>query len=373
MKIAVIADQAIWTRALRYKTLMVCAQWPGFARSAVDPLFSLEVDLAELQAVAKTPVTSRFAWWCAAIDADPDATPMVFSRARPSGALDAAGFMMLREADGGTTRWLTGGRPGSDDAWEIAARSARAKRDLAEELADEFGTWERPWRLQLTAVREVDAGLDVLVGHLPNARLLPSPAVPRVRFHTDASAPALLRTSVREGLVRSARRIARDGLCEELRFERRRIPLLAMQADLEEAHRARDHDAGRRSDLDDEASCRFWHSVYRYHAVRDELEVATLHLDGHLAAYVIAFVDTPVYRVFDGRFVPSWRRYSPGRRLEAAVLERAFRDASVHELDWMSSIAPDRLIAANGAEPRWTLVAGSDAALLTDLELAAAG
>ena len=88
-------------------------------------------------------------------------------------------------------------------------------------------------------------------------------------------------------------------------------------------HLARDHDAGRVSDLDDGAGVAFWRSVYDGHAARGELEVATLRLDGHLAAYVVALADSPAYRVFDGRFAPKLAAVLPGRRLEVAVVEHA--------------------------------------------------
>ena len=52
--------------------------------------------------------------------------------------------------------------------------------------------------------------------------------------------------------------------------------------------------------------------MYDGHAARGELEVATLRLDGHLAAYVVALADPPAYRVFDGRFAPSGGRTPPG-------------------------------------------------------------
>jgi Acetyltransferase (GNAT) domain len=119
-------------------------------------------------------------------------------------------------------------------------------------------------------------------------------------------------------------------------------------------HRARDHDAGRVSDLDETAGAVFWRSVFDSHAARGELEVATLRLDGHLAAYVVALVDPPAYRVFDGRFAPAWRQYSPGRRLEAAVVDHA-RHSHFQSLDWMSSIAPEKLVASTWAEPRWAV------------------
>ncbi len=134
--------------------------------------------------------------------------------------------------------------------------------------------------------------------------------------------------------------------------------LVALRDEIEAVHQARDHDAGRVSDLDDSAGLAFWRSVYEGHAARGELEVATLRLDGHLAAYVIALADSPAYRVFDGRFAPKWRLYSPGRRLEAAVVEHA-RRGSYLELDWMSSVAPEKLVASTQADPRWAVTATS--------------
>jgi hypothetical protein len=100
------------------------------------------------------------------------------------------------------------------------------------------------------------------------------------------------------------------------------------------------------------------------HAARGELEVATLRLDGQLAAYVVALTDGPAYRVFDGRFAPAWRHYSPGRRLEAAVVDHACR-GPYRVLDWMSSVAPEKLVASTHEEPRWAVVAGDAQPVLT--------
>ena len=56
------------------------------------------------------------------------------------------------------------------------------------------------------------------------------------------------------------------------------------------------------------------------------------------------------------RFAPKWRPYSPGRRLEVAVMEHA-RRRSFPELDWMSSVAPEKLVASTQADPRWAVTA----------------
>jgi hypothetical protein len=39
-----------------------------------------------------------------------------------------------------------------------------------------------------------------------------------------------------------------------------------------------------------------------------------------------------------------------------AVMEHA-RRRSFPELDWMSSVAPEKLVASNQADPRWTVTA----------------
>ena len=63
--------------------------------------------------------------------------------------------------------------------------------------------------------------------------------------------------------------------------------------------------------------------------------------------------------MFDGRFAPPWRLYSPGRRLEAAVVEHA-RRGPFGVLDWMSSVAPEKLVASTWADPRWAVTAAGD-------------
>ena len=92
----------------------------------------------------------------------------------------------------------------------------------------------------------------------------------------------------------------------------------------------------------------------------DETEIATLRLDGCLAAYVVSFIDRCTYRVFDGRFDTRWARYSPGRLLETEALARAMTHHGLRHLDWMNSVASDKLIAANSLEPTVHLVARSD-------------
>ena len=90
-----------------------------------------------------------------------------------------------------------------------------------------------------------------------------------------------------------------------------------------------------------------------------EIEIATLRLDGELAAYAVAILDGDTYRIYDGRMSTDWQHYSPGRLVEAAALSRALSDQRFAVLDWMSGIAAEKLLTTNFAESRLRLVATS--------------
>jgi Acetyltransferase (GNAT) domain len=318
--------------------------------SAVCPL---EPALEALHRTAATPVTARLAWWRAAVAADPGAVPLLLALRGHGGTITAATLVALRDEDGDPR--ITSVRPHTDDVWDIGATSAGARQLLLAGLARYAAGLGGRWRLTLTGIR--DAGEATwLARRLPGGRAVPAPPVPGIGLTGDE---VPLAPGIRSGLDRSGHRIRRHALAETIRFEREPGRLRRLRDEIEAVHQARDHDAGRVSDLDDRAGLAFWRSVYDGHAARGELEVATLRLDGHLAAYVVALVDSSAYRVFDGRFAPKWRLYSPGRRLEAAVVEHARRGRFL-ELDWMSSVAPEKLVASTQADPRWAVTAAGD-------------
>ena len=324
----------------------ILSGWPA--------LCPVEPAIETLNQRAGTPVTARLAWWRSAVMAERDTVPVLLALPAPDDTLRAAALVAVREQDG---VWqITSGRPHGDDAWEVAARSADARQTLLTELAGFAANLGRPWQLALTGLRD---GNDAawLARQLPGGHVTPAPPVPGIGFK---GGPVAFGPGIRSGLDRSSQRIRQHALSEEIQFERDPDRLAKLRGEIEDVHLARDHDAGRESDLDDTAGVAIWRSVYDLHAVRGELEVATLRLDGHLAAYVIAFTDRPAYRVFDGRFAPPWRRYSPGRRLEAAVVDRARREGFA-VLDWMTSVAPEKLVASTWAEPRWTVTAAGGA------------
>jgi len=313
----------------------------------------LEPAVDALHRATGTPVTARLAWWHSAAMANRGAVPVLLRRPGPGGTLRAAALVALREHGGG---WqVTSVRPHTDDVWEVAAVSDAARRAVLAELVRFTRELGCSWELALTGLRSGDDAT-WLAGRLPAGRALPTPPVPGIGFTRDE---VRFGPGIQSGLDRSGRRIRQHALSETIRFERDPARLVKLRDEIEAVHRARDHDAGRVSDLDGAAGTAFWRSVYDRHAASGELEVATLRLDGQLAAYVVALIDRPVYRVFDGRFAPSWRQYSPGRRLEAAIVDHA-RRGSFGQLDWMSSVAPEKLVASTWAEPRWTVIAAAD-------------
>ncbi len=105
------------------------------------------------------------------------------------------------------------------------------------------------------------------------------------------------------------------------------------------------------SDLDEPAGRAFWREVIAAHARAGRLRLFLLRIDGEIAAYAVVLTDKHVWRVFDGHLAPRWARYAPGRQVEAAVLDHALDVPQVRELDWMSSVAPEALLAMTDARP----------------------
>jgi hypothetical protein len=99
--------------------------------------------------------------------------------------------------------------------------------------------------------------------------------------------------------------------------------------------------------------------VILQHTMRGEVEIATLLIDGGLAAYVVSLLDGSSYRVYDGRFDSAFAHLAPGRLLESAALERALGDPRYTELDWWSGLSSDKLLTENVSFSREWLSASS--------------
>jgi hypothetical protein len=195
-----------------------------------------------------------------------------------------------------------------------------------------------------------DPTVHAFASALPGAQLLVVEPIPTIQ-RDSPDVRAYLSSNVRRTLRKAKNRIDKDGHSMTVHFTTDATEIGSVIPQLERVHRERDHAHGRPSDLDDDRGRRLWRIRLRELAVANSLELATLRIDGELAAHALGVTDHPSYRVLEGRFVTDWGRYAPGRLLEAHVLKRVLEDELFTTLDWMTSVAPEKLLAANSVDP----------------------
>lgn len=327
-------------------------------------LETLAEPLDDLVLATQGPVTARSAWlrsWAAVHGAFEPWAVVVHDRR--SGALDAAAMLCRRELRGRVDVAPLGF--GRNDRSRLPARDASAAELLADRLAVELSRLGAAWTLRVEQLPTGDPVASALVRRLPVAALVRGGDVPHVR---TAGGPGVvaedhLARGMRKALRKARNRQIADG--QEFSIERQTTPA-AVRASLDEVavvHRQRDRAQGRASDLDTAEGERFWWALLLEHADRGEVEVTTLRSGTELIAYVLAFLDGASYRVFDGRFSTDWGRYSPGRMVETATLDRALEDPQFAVLDWMNSVASEKLVAVSGVEHTEHVVACSPSLL----------
>ncbi|NAZ84119.1 GNAT family N-acetyltransferase, partial [Kineococcus sp. R8] len=175
-------------------------------------------------------------------------------------------------------------------------------------------------------------------------------AVPAVRRPADGDVAHLVSANLRKTLRKARNRIAADGHAMGIEVSTEARAVEAALPQLAAAYRDRDHAHELPCVLDTERGLRTWQGRVRALAATGRLELSVLTLDGELAAYVLGLRDGARLGVLEGRFLTRFARYAPGRLLEADVLQRALADADVEELDWMTGVAPETLLAANHQE-----------------------
>lgn len=324
-------------------------------------------ELDDLFLAAGTPVTARRTWLRAWVVAYEPAEPVaVLVRDGETGRLDGFAALWARpDADHDLVAPL--GRRQSDRG-ALPARHAAAAEALAAAVTAQLRARPRPWFLRLGQLPAGDPVAAALVRRLGGARLVPGVAIPKVEFGSATSAVEWLGGGLRKQLRKARNRLDADGVDASTAFTRDAGDVAVLIDEIEHTHRARERDADRTSDLDAPPGLRFWRAAVLDHAARGEVEVATLRLDGHLAAYVVSLLDGEALRVFDGRCSTVSARYSPGRLLETAVLERALAEPRFARVDWMNGLASEKLLAANAVEHTEHLVAASPG-LVVDLDV----
>lgn len=172
---------------------------------------------------------------------------------------------------------------------------------------------------------------------------------------TTVGVPALVvDTATRllsHGMVKQLRhahnRLVHDGVTQQTRIIDSVAGAQRLIPEMQRIHLSRDHVRRHVSDLDDAWVRRRWQSLLIAHAESDELMVVVLELDGVMVSYVAAVLDSPVVRVIDGHCSVDALRYSPGRLVEAHLLELMASMSDFHTIDWMNSVARSSLLASN--------------------------
>ena len=320
----------------------------------LDGLADIKRASAVLQSLAvrcDAPVTACMPWIVASAES-----------ALATGTADAAWALVLRDDDAiacsaallletwtpsGPALRLAGAEGGYRTA--VLAQDGDSAGALTEALLARLQDRSTSLALALGPVDQLDLVVERMSMTLHDWAMDGSSEVPVVRRTGAPEATEYLSPSVRRTLRKVRNRLRTDGVDSQVAFTRERHKILRLLPGMAMAYQDRDEAHGLGFDEDAPGWALFAARIKAL-AGQGGMEVATLTFDGELAAYVVGFDDGHAYRVMDGRFVSSWARYSPGRLLETAVLQRMLDDPAKTTLDWMTSIAPESLLVANHVE-----------------------
>jgi hypothetical protein len=313
-----------------------------------DEIAAFDRDLDALSVRCGAPVTSRWAWmWPAILQAGEHAVATLVIG--EDGSLSAAAVIVHTTVDGQQVVAPAAGGDGHRAPFLAADDVAAAT--LARAVVTTLGRFDGPVRLQVGPTALSDATTRRLHAMLPGEVCATSDTIPMVRRAESTTVDDYLTEGTRRTLRKSRNRLRNDGRTARFEHARDREQIIEALPHVAEVTRSRDHAGGRTSPLDDTAGLRRWEGRILGLSAFVDVELSTLFIDDEPAAYVVGVEDGQHYRVLEGRFVMEWARYSPGRLLEAAVLQRVLDSEHLDRLDWMTSVAPDRLLCANDGEP----------------------
>ena len=292
--------------------------------------------------------TARAEWLLAGADVDDHTASWGVAAQRLDGELLGM-LMLLDEPMNGQTMTTLAGSDQGHRAF-VTLESPEVAERVAAVLGEELRGRLELTRLLLGPLDANDAAVHALAAALPGAHVMADAPIPVVR-QDSGDVRDYLSHNMRRTLRKARNRLSADGRDVSVEYTRDAVEIARLLPQIEECHRARDHVHGRPSDLDDVRARLLWENRLRGLAERGRLELAVLRIDGDFAAHALGALDEPTYRVLEGRFVTHWSRYAPGRLLEAEVLQRVLDDPDMTTLDWMTAVAPEKLLATNGSDP----------------------
>jgi hypothetical protein len=307
-------------------------------------------DLGALAVSCDAPMTARPAWSLTLSEATPLLRPWAVLARDTAGVLVGAVLLVDHIQDPRavltTLAGTDGGHRGAilTSDTTVALTLGDAVRNVLDAQSSPSTAVLGPLPAGSPVVHAFSAGLS---GSTQDA----AAAVPVIRRDAGTDPDDYLASGMRRSLRKAHNRLAADGRSVQTRFTNDADEILSQLSELEQVHRQRDHVHGRISDLDDAVRHRAWRQRVQNLTDLGLLELAILHIDGDLAAYTLGVVDGCAYRLLEGRFVTGWARYSPGRLLEVAVVERVLADDELTTFDWMTAVAPESLLGQNSSDP----------------------
>lgn len=294
------------------------------------------------------PMTARAAWLMAGMSARRDQQPWGVAVRGPFGLLRGVVLLADEAAPDGRLRTTLLGTDGVHRG-AILADDETAAHDLGTQLGAALLARPHLGSVQLGPLPAGDRRVSAFAAGLAIVDVVPADPIPVVAQGSpdvvDYLTPGMRRT-----LRKAGNRLRADGRTTATDVVTDQSTIRGWLPELARHHQARDHAHGRDSAVDDPAGAALWHR--RAEALLDiGLEMARLTIDGQLAAYVLGVHDGTTYRLLDGRFVSAWARYAPGRLLETAVLQRVLDTPTLDQLDWMTAVAPETLLAHTATSP----------------------
>jgi CelD/BcsL family acetyltransferase involved in cellulose biosynthesis len=311
----------------------------------LSKLHHLRPEFDELAQRCSLPATASTTWVFTTLAVTESTTPWAILVRDEQGTL--RGALVLIDQPDNQVR-LAGTDEGHRGA--IAAEGTDVAELLAEELGQALRSRPAYTTVVLGPLDARDVATQIFSAALPSSTLMQDDSIPIVFKDTE-----VLTHYLSQGMRRTVRkahnRLSKDGRKWSVDFTPSAREIQELLPKLERCHRDRDHAHGRASDLDDDYTRLLWQARIEALATNGQLELATLSIDGLFAAHALGILDRPTYRILEGRFVTEWARYSPGRLLESVILERTLQDTAYTHLDWMTAVAPDKLLATNEADP----------------------
>ncbi|MEO6205203.1 MAG: GNAT family N-acetyltransferase, partial [Mycobacteriales bacterium] len=268
--------------------------------------------LTEIEALLEetgAPITARVPWLRAWAGATQDLPVLVIAH---SGAGPTAAAPLAVRRRGPVMEVLAWGHQDSDQV-SLPARTPADAGELARALHAYLRGLRRPWTLRVEQLPVADGAGRALARTLPRAALSEGDVSPRTVFGQERTLAQHLSRNGRRSALQASNRLSAASLDPQIGYWRSPDDVGRHLVDLEGLRRRRDHALGRPSAMDDPARRAFYRTVVLGAAAAGELELATLHVDGRLAAYDVCFIDRGWLRLWDGRIEPDLAHYGVGK------------------------------------------------------------